>query len=171
MEKTESAREKAKYKYVVERKKIELIYDELKAEDPSFKNAQSTLYKWKDKEGWDYLRNSIIAESNVSLVKKGADAFAENYLEQLQDYIRIRRKSAISLDLDHEDQPIDYDRKIDAVKAIDMSIQGERKIRAGVIGKTLLDGILLILTDEITDEQTLFRIATKFQKLIAEETL
>lgn len=167
----EEIKEIVRSRYLGEVITLKTIYKDLEENGLGDVVSLPALYRWKQIEKWDDLRQEVQDRKNAKLVERAADSLAETSREHLDNYIRIRRKAGLSLGLEDESLPIDFDKSIEAIKAVDLAIQGERKIQAGMIGKTLLDGILMILTEEINDEATLFRIASKFKKLIAEETL
>ena len=53
-----------------------------------------------------------------------------------------------------------------AARTVDMSIQGERKTMEGLINVQFVQDILNVLVEEISDTDTINRIAARFQGVI-----
>ena len=83
--------------------------------------------------------------------------------EQLQNYESMRHKAT------HELDGLVFDRAIDAVRAADLSIQGERKIMEGMMNLTFIQDVLSIILEEVTDQPTIDRIANRFRRLVSED--
>ena len=59
-----------------------------------------------------------------------------------------------------------FDRAFEAVKALDIGIQGERKVMEGMINLQFIQDVLNILVEEIEDEQIIHSIASKLKLLV-----
>ena len=64
---------------------------------------------------------------------------------------------------------LQFDRAFDAAKVLDMSIQGERKVMDGMINLQFVQSVLNILVEEVADQATIQRIATKSKSLVSQE--
>ena len=64
---------------------------------------------------------------------------------------------------------LQFDRAYDAAKVLDMSIQGERKVMEGMINLQFVQSVLNILVEEVSDQDTIQRIAGKLKSLVAQE--
>ena len=76
-------------------------------------------------------------------------------------YKSIRDKAGSELQL------LDFERAFDAVKALDIGIQGERQVAEGLINIQFIQDVVNILVDEIEDVELIKRIATKLKVLMA----
>ena len=65
----------------------------------------------------------------------------------------------------HELGGLQFDRAIDAVRAADLSIQGERQIMQGMMNLTFVQEVLAIILDEVSDQAIIDRIASRFRGL------
>ena len=59
-----------------------------------------------------------------------------------------------------------FDRAFDAVKALDIGIQGERKVMEGMINLQFIQDVLNVLVEEIEDEQIINNVASKLKLLV-----
>jgi len=89
--------------------------------------------------------------------------FARAQREHLDTYESIRHKAG------HELEHLNFDRAFEAAKALDMSIKGERQVISGMINLQFVQNVLSVLVEEITDEDTLKRVAGKLKGLIQTE--
>ena len=60
-------------------------------------------------------------------------------------------------------------REIDAVKAADVGIQGERRVLEGLINLQFVQEVMRVLVDEIDDGELLAKIANKLKILVSTE--
>ena len=119
-----------------------------------------TIYAWVKQYNWKEIR----AEAHTSAIAKVQESesarFARLQKEHLNTYEAIRHKST------HELDNLVFDSAINAVKAADIGIQGERKVMEGMINLQFIQDVLGILVEEISDEQILSNIATKLKLLV-----
>ena len=83
--------------------------------------------------------------------------------EHLTEYEGVRHKATAALGV------LQFDRAFDAAKALDMSIQGERKVMEGMINLQFVQSVLSILVEEVADQQTIQRIAGRLKSLVSQE--
>ena len=62
-----------------------------------------------------------------------------------------------------------FDKAIDAARALDLGIKGERQIMEGLINLQFVQSVLGVLVEEIADEDLLRKIALKLKSLIQTE--
>ena len=67
---------------------------------------------------------------------------------------------------EHELDGLNYTRAFDAAKAVDLGVQGERKVMEGLINLQFVQDILGVLVEEITDQEMLKRISLKLKGLM-----
>ncbi len=81
--------------------------------------------------------------------------------EHQQMYEAVRKKAAGELDL------LTFERAFDAVKALDIGIQGERQVAEGLINVQFIQDVVNILVEEIEDQELIKKIAAKLKVLMA----
>lgn len=81
--------------------------------------------------------------------------------EHQELYKTVRDKAGIELN------SLTFERAFDAVKALDIGIQGERQVAEGLINVQFIQDVVNILVDEIEDVELIKRIATKLKVLMA----
>lgn len=127
----------------------------------------STIAHWSDKEGWLIKRVATYEKAYARVVVKKEDSVAKEIENQIEAYRLVQQKALDSLQGEHS---LEFTNAMDASRAIDMGIQGERKIASGILGMQFIQDILQILLDEIKDEQVLNRVAIKLKKLAVDLT-
>ena len=136
------------------------IAEQISAEHRVVVNEQ-TIYAWVRQDDWKTKK----AETQVQAVEKMKDNESTK-LAKMQDehqalYKSIRDKAGSEL------QILDFERAFDAVKALDIGIQGERQVAEGLINIQFIQDVVNILVDEIEDPDLIKRIATKLKVLMA----
>ena len=111
-------------------------------------------YNWKDKLA--EARTTAIAE----VTESESARFARLQQEHLNTYESVRHKAG------HELDGLVFDRAFEAVKALYIGIQGERKVMEGMINLQFIQDVLNILVEEIEDEQIIHSIASKLKLLV-----
>lgn len=111
-------------------------------------------YNWKDKLA--EARTTAIAE----VTESESARFARLQKEHLDTYESVRHKAG------HELDGLMFDRAFDAVKALDIGIQGERKVMEGMINLQFIQDVLNVLVEEIEDEQIINNVASKLKLLV-----
>ena len=86
--------------------------------------------------------------------------FARLQKEQLDQYNVVAEKAYQELDGLH------FDRALDAVRAIDVGIKGQREVLTGLINLQFVQDVLGIIVEEIKDQDSLNRIAVKMKTLV-----
>ena len=81
--------------------------------------------------------------------------------EHQELYKSIRDKAGSELQL------LNFERAFDAVKALDVGIQGERQVAEGLINIQFVQDVVNILVDEIEDPELIKKIAAKLKVLMA----
>lgn len=140
------------------------IAQELVTEDEQLIPAV-TIYAWIRLEKWEEQRdasqNTVLAE----IRNKAAIDIGETTGRHLKNYQDIQKVGTEYI----KNNP-DFDATIDAVRATDIGIKGERQVMSGYLSQAFLDSLLQILQEEITDDAVLERIAKRFSHLGNSET-
>ena len=89
-----------------------------------------------------------------------------NKLARMQDehqalYKGIRDKAGVELN------SLVFERAFDAVKALDIGIQGERQVAEGLINVQFIQDVVGSLVEEIDDPELIKKIAAKLKVLMA----
>lgn len=123
----------------------------------------STVYAWAKRFAWDDQKNQARTEAMEQVKESERTRFMRVQQEQLQNYEEMRHKAT------HELDGLQFDRAIDAVRAADLSIQGERQIMQGMMNLTFVQEVLSIILEEVGEQTTIDRIATRLRGLISED--
>ena len=122
-----------------------------------------TIYAWAKRFNWNDKRDEARTDAMDVVQESEKNRFTRIQEEQLLNYESMRHKAT------HELDGLVFDRAIDAVRAADLSIQGERKIMEGMMHLTFVQEVLTIILEEVSDQGTIDRIATRFRLLVSDE--
>jgi hypothetical protein len=122
-----------------------------------------TIYAWAKKYDWDSKRNQVAIQVDDKIVATEASRVFELQDEQLKIYQDIREKASNELG------NLTFTRALDAVKAADVGIQGERRVLEGLINLQFVQEVMRVLVDEIDDADLLARLAGKLKLLVSTE--
>ena len=86
-----------------------------------------TLYAWAKQYNWNEQKNVARTEAIEQIKESEGKRFARVQDEHLTEYEGLRHKANAALGV------LQFDRAFDAAKALDLSIQGERKVMEGMI--------------------------------------
>ena len=64
---------------------------------------------------------------------------------------------------------LNFTRALDAVRAADVGIQGERRVLEGLINLQFVQEVMRVLVDEVDDGELLAKIANKLKLLVSTE--
>ena len=64
---------------------------------------------------------------------------------------------------------LQFDKALDAVKAIDVGIKGQREVLSGMINLQFVQDVLGIIIEEVADQDTLNKIAVKLKTLVQQQ--
>tara|TARA_R100000963_G_C4645825_1_gene110236 strand:+ start:2297 stop:2794 length:498 start_codon:yes stop_codon:yes gene_type:complete len=119
-----------------------------------------TIYAWARREKWN--EQSAVARANEQekLVKSDAKKFNQLQEKQLTSYTKLADKTSASLEY------LDFDKALDASRAMDLAIRGQREVMQGMLNMQFVQDVLGVLIDEIKDQEQLSRIAIKMKTLV-----
>ena len=120
----------------------------------------STIYAWANQYNWGETRAVARATSVEKIAESETQRYARLQEEHLNTYETLRRKANAELGT------MNFERASDAAKALDLGIKGERNVMAGMINLQFVQEIMSVLVEEITDADTLTRIAVRLKALI-----
>ena len=116
-----------------------------------------TIYAWAKKDRWGEQKDVARTNEQQKLVESEGQKFARLQQEQLSNYTEVAEKAQREL------KGLTFDRALDAVRAIDVGIRGQRDVLAGLINLQFVQDVLGILVEEIDDQDTLNKIAVKLK--------
>ena len=137
----------------LEGKTINEVYEELVKAYPKENIAKSTVYSWPTRNEWDKdlieIDSKVAKKVNDSVVETQSQRAARTQTEHLDEYTTLRSKALAELGL------LEFKTAEGAAKALDMGIQGERKVMEGLINLSFVQDIVSVLVDEIQDKELL----------------
>ena len=119
-----------------------------------------TIYSWIKQNDWKSKRAEARTTAIAEVQESESARFARLQKEHLATYEAIRHKAG------HELDSLLFDRAFDAVKALDIGVQGERKVMEGMINLQFIQDVLNVLVEEIDDEQIINNVASKLKLLV-----
>ena len=120
----------------------------------------STIYSWARSANWKHTQIEARTDAMTAVKEKESVRFARLQDEHLDTYERLRHKA------EHELGNLSYTRAFDAAKAVDLGVQGERKVMEGLINLQFVQDILGVLVEEISDQDILKRISLRMKGLM-----
>ena len=124
----------------------------------------STIYAWAKALEWKETKAVARADAVTAVKEKEGTRFVKLQDEHLDTYEKLRHKAA------HELSNLNFTRAFDAAKALDIGIQGERKVMEGLINLNFVQQVLSVLVEEVSDEDALKRISIRLKGLIQDGT-
>ena len=122
----------------------------------------STIYAWAKALDWKETKAVARADAITAVKEKEGTRFVKLQDEHLDSYERLRHKA------EHELDGLNFTRAFDAAKALDIGIQGERKVMEGLINLNFVQQVLSVLVEEVSDQDALKRISIRLKGLIQE---
>tara|TARA_Y100000310_G_C20465294_1_gene707327 strand:+ start:71 stop:568 length:498 start_codon:yes stop_codon:yes gene_type:complete len=120
----------------------------------------ATIYAWSRDSKWNDKQIEARAEGMERVGETESARFARLQREHLDTYESIRHKASHDLD------GLPFDRAIEAVRAVDIGIQGEREVMEGVINLQFVQDVLGVIVEEIQDPDILKRISLRLKTLV-----
>jgi len=122
-----------------------------------------TIYAWSKSAQWPAQKTKARTMAMEKLAESESSRFARLQKEHLNTYETIRHKASHDLD------GLVFDRAIEAVRATDIGIQGERKVMEGMINLQFIEDVLNVLVEELQDREELSRIAFRLKNLVQQQ--
>ena len=120
----------------------------------------STIYSWARALNWNETKAVAKVDAITAVQEKESHRFARLQDEHLDTYEKLRHKAG------HELEGLNFTRAFDAAKAMDIGIQGERKVMEGLINLQFVQDILSVLVEEVSDQEALKRISLRLKGLV-----
>ena len=120
----------------------------------------STIYSWARALNWNEIKTIAKVDAIAEVQEKESNRFARLQDEHLDTYENLRHKA------EHELDGLNFTRAFDAAKAMDIGIQGERKVMEGLINLQFVQDVLSVLVEEVSDQDALKRISLRLKGLV-----
>ena len=133
------------------------IAEEISTEEHAV--SPPTIYMWAKKEKWGEQKAVAIADTQRGLAESEGQRFVRLQAEQLDGYTEIANKAV------REMGELHYDRALDAARAADIGIKGQRDVLQGMINLEFVQDIMSVLIEEIPDQDILQRIGVKLKSI------
>mgnify|MGYP003148346563 FL=1 len=121
--------------------------------------AAPTIYMWAKRNKWGEQKAVAIADEQTKIAETQGQRFARLQSEQLDTYTEIANKAG------REIKGLTFDRPLDAARAADIGIKGQREVLQGMINMEFVQDIMSVLIEEISDNETLQRIGVKLKTI------
>ena len=118
-----------------------------------------TIYAWAKKEHWGDQKAVAIADQQQKIAETEGQRYARMQTEQLDNYSQIAGQASEDL------KGLQFDRALDAARAADIGIKGQRDVLQGMINLEFVQDIISVLIEEISDQETLQRIGIKLKTI------
>ena len=122
-----------------------------------------TIYAWAKKERWGQQKDVARTDNQQKIVETEGKKFARLQAEQLDSYTQVANKGTSELSELH------FDRALDAARAIDIGVKGQRDVMQGMLNLQFVQDVLGILVEEVNDQNSLNRIAVKLKALVQQQ--
>ena len=129
------------------------IADEVSTEEHVV--SPPTIYMWARKEKWGEQKIQEYVDSQSNVARKKAKDYSEIQEDQMNQYTDMATKASAEL------KGLTFDRALDATRAVDIAVKGQREVMQGMINMQFVNDIMDVLLQEIDDKDTLQRIAAK----------
>ena len=133
------------------------IAEEVSTDDHAV--APPTIYMWAKKDKWGEQKAVAIADTQRDLAESEGQRFARLQSEQLDTYTELANKAG------REIKGLTFDRPLDAARAADIGIKGQREVLQGMINMEFVQDIMTVLIEEITDQDILQKIGVKLKTI------
>ena len=123
-----------------------------------------TVYSWKRRYNWAERKDNVEEKALAKVEESQVSQLAKDDIEQRRIYDRVTKKAIDEL------ENLTFQRPGDAVKAVDIGIQGSRGIARGLVNISFVEEVLGILAEEIHDEDTRMRLSIRLGALMQKTT-
>lgn len=118
-----------------------------------------TIYMWARKEKWGEQKIQEYVDNQTDVARKKARDYSEIQEDQMNQYTELATKANAEI------KGLTFDRALDATRAADIAIKGQREVMQGMINMNFVNDIMAVLIDEVNDADTLQRIAAKLKSV------
>ena len=119
-----------------------------------------TIYAWAKKDDWDNQKALAKTEGMQQVAESESQRYARLQEDHLNQYEDLTNRAYRELNGLH------FDKAIDAIRAVDLGIHGQREIMEGMINLQFIQDVLNVIVEEVTDEDTINKIAIRLKTLV-----
>ena len=119
-----------------------------------------TIYAWSREAKWNDKQVEARTTGMEQVQESESSRFARLQKEHLNTYEKIRHQAS------HDLEGLSFDRAIEAVRAVDVGIQGEREVMEGMINLQFVQDVLNVIVEEVHDPDILGRVALRLKTLV-----
>lgn len=122
-----------------------------------------SVQSWARLGKWVEERNKIKNTSLVQITAEHTGEVSRIVRGHMNSYGKLIQKGE-----EYIDHHPDFKKTIDAVRSVDIGIQGQRKVMSGLVSMQLIMDLITIVREEVHDDEVLQRISAKAAKLASE---
>ena len=119
-----------------------------------------TIYAWSREAKWNDKQVEARNAGMEQVQESESARFARLQKEHLNTYEKIRHQAS------HDLEGLTFDRAIEAVRAVDIGVQGERDVMEGMINLQFVQDVLAVIVEEVGDPDILGRVALRLKTLV-----
>ena len=128
------------------------------------KISTPAIYEWAKRFNWKDMVVEAETKAKEEIIESEAQKLRRMQTEHLDDYNILRRKAVNEL------KGLEFIRAGEAAKALEMGIEGERRVMQGMINLSFVQEVLNILVEEISEQEIINKIALRLQTLVSDST-
>ncbi len=128
------------------------------------KISTPAIYEWAKRFNWKDMVVEAETRAKEEIIESEAQKLRRMQVEHLDDYNVLRRKAVNEL------KGLEFIRAGEAAKALEMGIEGERRVMQGMINLSFVQEVLNILVEEISEQEVINKIALRLQTLVSDST-
>jgi transposase len=119
-----------------------------------------TIYSWAKKDDWDTQKALAKTKGMQDIAETESQRYARLQEEHLNQYEEVANRAYRELN------GLNFDKAIDAIRAVDLGIRGQREVMEGMINLQFVQDVLNVLVEEVKDEDTINKIAIRLKTLV-----
>jgi len=119
-----------------------------------------TIYAWAKKDEWDNQKVLAKTQGMQQLAETESQRYSRLQEDHLNKYEDIAKRAYRELDGLH------FDKAIDAIRAVDLGIHGQREVMEGMINLQFVQDVLNVIIEEVTDVDIINKIAMRLKTLV-----
>ena len=143
--------------------KIPLVYKKIKEEYGDKSPKQITLRKWFDKDNLSEVQKNLHTDALVKARTSQINKLVERQDQHKEHYRKLIDKAGNVL---FGEDALDFVTAMEATKALDVGIQGERKIATEQLNLQFVEDLFNAVLNAVHDEEILKDVGIEFRKIL-----
>lgn len=119
-----------------------------------------TIYAWARKDDWDTQKALAHTKGMQEIAETESQRYARLQTEHLSQYEEVANRAYRELN------GLSFDKAIDAIRAVDLGIRGQREVMEGMINLQFVQDVLNVIVEEVTDTEMINKIALRLKTLV-----